>query len=83
MKKKIEVWLLWEMQIVDMGHDKVQFQNLRVIATTKEKSDIYKAIFEREIKDRKTDSWVSVEMRQLDHMLGQKDMNSYVSRNRQ
>jgi hypothetical protein len=81
---KKRVWLVWEIQIVVIETAKVQLQSLRVIADTKDKAAIYKAIFEREKKWKfnKDELWFSVEEREINHMLGIEDLNGYVSRNR-
>jgi len=86
MASKQVIWLIWEMQIVDIGTTKYQYQNLRVIASTKELAEIYLEMFERDRKNRPTcatkETWFNVEEREVDHALGFQDANRFVSRNR-
>lgn len=81
MRKRKSVWLVWEIQIVDIGKDKVQFQNLRVIAGSSERSECYKKAFENE-NHLKKETWFKIEEREINHAFGYSDMNRFVSKNR-
>ena len=81
---KKKVWLVWEFQIVTIETAKIQLQNLKVIAGSKEKASIYKTIFKRDKiwKFPKEELWFEIEEREIDHAFGIEDLNRYVSRNR-
>jgi len=78
-----KVWLVWEFQIVISGHDKIQLQVLRAIASSKKIGNIYKTIFERhkQWQFSKDELWFEVEEREIDHCFGIEDLNRYVVRN--
>jgi len=77
------IWLVWEIQILDIGKDKVQLQDLRVIASSLKKARQYKKVFVQDRKDwNDKDTWFEIEERELDHAFGYQDLKRYVSRNR-
>jgi len=80
------IWLVWEIQILNVGKDKVQLQELRVIASSKKNAELYKKAFEEDRHvyplDDEENTWFIIESRELNHALGWQDLNRYISRNR-
>jgi len=82
---KVIVWLLWELQIIDVEGNKIQMQNLRVIASSEKNVNIYKEMFERDKKNRSLstkDTEFVIEERELDHAFGFRDLSDDVRRKR-
>lgn len=77
------VWLVWQINIERIDTSLVQFQELRVIASSEDKAKIYKTIFEREVKEMnlKKSEFV-IEGVEIDHMCGWQDLSKYISRKR-
>lgn len=79
MSKKKLVWLIWEMQMINIEDIKFQLQNLRVIASSEKNANIYKKMFERGRDNRSKcsvkDTSFVIEEREVDHALGFQDLS--------
>jgi len=84
-KGKMIVWLLWELQLVDIEGSKVQMQHLRVAASSEKNVNIYMQMFKRDRKNRSCvtkDTQFVIEKRELDHAFGFRDLSHDVHRKR-
>lgn len=77
---KRHVWLIWQVQVEKIDHLMIQLQELRVIASSEKKANIYKSIFKREVKEGDLKGEFVIEKREINHMLGWQDLNRFICR---
>ena len=83
MMRRKYIWLVWQIGLERIGNSLVQLQDLRVIASSEEKADLCKSIFEKEVKDRdlKKSEFI-IEEREINHMLGWQDLHRNICEGR-